>query len=60
MRKLSSCLRFDSNINLLIFSPKLFQVECSQNFWVSWACVTMHQLEGEYRDIGLIIKYSLL
>ena len=47
MRKLLSCLRFDSKINWLIFSPKLFQVKCSQSFWVSLAYVTsMHQLEG--------------
>ena len=61
MRKLLSCLRFDSKINWLISSPKLFQVECSQSFWASWACGTsMHQLEGECYDIGLIVKDSLL
>ena len=30
-------------------------------FWASWACVTsMHQLERECCDIGLIVKDSLL
>ena len=38
----------DQRISWPIFSQKLFQVECSQSFWASWACVTsMHQLEGE-------------
>ena len=61
MGKLSSCLRFNSNINWLISLPKPFQVECSQSFWASWACVTsMHQLERECCDIGLIVKDSLL
>ena len=41
-------IRSDPKINWLISSPNLFQVECSQCFWASWACVTsMHQLEGE-------------
>ena len=61
MIKLSSCLRFDPKINWPMSSPKLFQDECSQSFWASWACaISMHQLEGECCDIGLIVKDSLL
>ena len=40
---------------------KAISSRCSQSFWVSLACVTsMHQLEGECSDIGLIVKDSLL